>query len=78
MPDGVGVGAVVAVLLVVVGGALLGLLLTLRRRDKLRYEPLGAPPEPHTDPLIRTESRRRDSPGGTDLDVRGGREHDAP
>lgn len=63
----------VVVLLVVVAGA--AVLLFARGGDKPRYERLGAPPEAHPDPLIRTDSRRGDSPAGTDLDKPGGREH---
>ena len=62
----------VVVLLVVVAGAA---VLLFARGDKPRYERLGAPPEAHPDPLIRTDSRRGDSPAGTDLDKPGGREH---
>lgn len=63
----------IVVLLVV--AAVVGLVLALRGGGAPKYESLGAPPEPHSDPLIRTESRHRDTPAGADLDVPGGREH---
>jgi hypothetical protein len=35
-------------------------------------------PRPDTaEPVVRTESRHRDTPGPADLDVKGGREHDS-
>jgi hypothetical protein len=69
-------GLLLVVVLVLAVGALVGLVLALRTGGKKpRFESLGAPPEPHTDPLIRTESRHHDTPAGADLDVPGGRDH---
>jgi hypothetical protein len=72
-------GLLIVVVLVLAAGAVIGLVLALRTGgDTPRYEPLGAPPEPHSDPLIRAESRHRDTPAGADLDVPGGRDHGYP
>ena len=46
-----------------------------RRAPRLRDEPLGNPHATTPDPVVRTESRHRDTPAGSDLDQHGGR-HD--
>ncbi|HEX5985223.1 MAG TPA: hypothetical protein VFY86_01790 [Nocardioides sp.] len=68
-------GFLLIVVAIVAVAAVLGLVLAIRSSAKPRYESLGAPPEPHDGPLIRTESRHHDTPAGADLDLRGGREH---
>jgi cyanate permease len=40
-------------------------------------ETLRHPRPESAEPVVRTESRHRDTPGPADLDVKGGREHDA-
>jgi hypothetical protein len=72
-------GLLIVVVLVLAVGALVGLVLALRTGgSKPKFEALGAPPGSQTDPLIRTESRRHDTPAGADLDVHGGRDHGSP
>jgi hypothetical protein len=68
-------GFLLIVVAIVVVAAVVGLVLATRSSAKPKYESLGAPPEAHDDPLIRTESRRHDTPAGADIDRPGGREH---
>jgi hypothetical protein len=68
-------GFLLIVVAIVVVAAVVGLVLATRSSGRPKYESLGAPPEPHDDPLIRTESRRHDTPAGADLDLPGGRDH---
>jgi hypothetical protein len=71
-------GLLLIVVLVLAAGAVIGIVLALRTGGaKPRFESLGAPADPHADPLIRTESRHHDTPAGADLDVPGGRDHRA-
>ncbi len=57
---------------------IIGAVLVMRGGvGKPRHESLGATQSDGADPLIRHQSRHRDTPAGADIDQPGGREHDS-
>jgi hypothetical protein len=46
------------------------------RAPRLREEPLGNPHPDLAEPVVRADSRHRDTPAGADLDRRSGRHDD--
>jgi len=66
-------GFIIAIVVVALVGVL---VVVLRGRGGPKDESLGAPHQQSADPLIRAESRHHDTPAASDVEQRGGREHD--
>ena len=67
--------ALIIAIAVLVAVGSLALALRRSRGHRLREEQLGNPHPRHTEPVVRPESRHRETPSG-ELDVRDGRRAD--
>jgi hypothetical protein len=69
-------GIIVAVVVLAAVAVAAWLLVGRSATRRVRSEALGNPHPDVAEPLIRPESQHHDSPSGSDIRTKGGREHD--